>query len=203
MSIVDNERPPYVTFERRAVEDRAASIANGRYTTKDIDLAISMRPGARDTLEKEAEVWIRELYDRARAGLIPQTWPVAVEQAYQAWKKGEALPETGTPIKTWPVVSPSAAKDLIAAGITTVEALAELPDNLTHSIGTGAVALKQKAIAWLKASNDTGKVVEQMAAMSTQLQQLAELTKAQADEIKKLRAMIPEEEKPAKTKAVI
>ena len=29
MSTVDNERPPYVAFETRAVEDRAASVAQG------------------------------------------------------------------------------------------------------------------------------------------------------------------------------
>ena len=34
---LQEERPPYVTFEMRAVEDRAATIKNGYYTTKDVE----------------------------------------------------------------------------------------------------------------------------------------------------------------------
>ena len=192
MSTVDNDRPPYVVFERRAVEDRTASLNAGHYCSKDIDIAIITRPGSRDNLEKEASAWLRELHEKARQDMIPKTWAVAFSDAYAAWKKGEELPEKGTPIKGWPVLSPAVQKDLIHTGIRTVEDLAALPDAELGTIGTGAVSYKQKAIAWLEAAKDKGIVVEQVATLSNQVAELVALTKAQAEEIKKLRSQIPQ-----------
>lgn len=113
MSIVDNQRPPYVTFERRPVEDRMASAASGCYRTKDVDFVIVTRPGSRDTVEKEAEVWLREIAERAKPQRgqppqIPPEWPAAFRSAYERWKNNEEEPVNGTPIKGWPVLSPSA-----------------------------------------------------------------------------------------------
>lgn len=191
MPTVDNDRPPYVVFERRAIEDRNASIASGHYCSKDIDIAIITRPGSRDNLEKEAKVWLAELREKTRQQLIPPNWYDAFNTAYESWKKGEELPENGTPIRGWPVLSPAVQKDLIALGIRTVEDLAALPDGNLGSIGTGAVSYKQKAVAWLEAAKDKGKVIEQVSALSTQVAELVALTKAQAEEIKNLRAQLP------------
>lgn len=41
--------------------------------------------------------------------------------AYQAWKQGNALPETGTPLAAWSGVTADMAKALVAMGIRTVE----------------------------------------------------------------------------------
>ena len=191
MSTVDNDRPPYVVFERRAIEDRTASIAAGHYCSKDIDMAIITRPGSRDNLEKEARVWLSELREKARQQMLPPAWYDAFNSAYESWKKGEELPENGIAIKGWPVLSPAVQKDLIASGIRTVEDLANLPDGELGTIGTGAVSYKQKAIAWLDAAKDKGKVIEQVAALSTQVAELVSLTKAQATEIQNLRAQLP------------
>ena len=192
MSVVDNDRPPYVMFERRPVEDRAASSKEGHYVSKDVDFAIITRPGSRDTVEKEAIPWLAELATKARAKSIPESWATGFKDSYNAWKKGEELPESGTPIKGWQMLGPSAQKDLIHAGIRTVEDLANLPDSEIGQIGTGAISFKQKAVAWLAAANDTGKAAAQIADLTAKVTQLVELTQAQATEMAKLKAQLPQ-----------
>lgn len=191
MSVVDNNRPPYVAWETRPMEDRSASIANGHYTSKDVDFAVITRPGSRDTLDKEALVWLTELKNKAAKGEVPPAWYEGFKASYDSWKKGEELPANGTAIKDWPPLSPSARKDILAAGIRTVEDLAELSDSDLTSIGTGALAYKQKAQAWLKASGDTGKVAEQLSTMAQQIAELTALTANLIAENKELKAAVP------------
>lgn len=197
MSIVDNDRPPYVTFERRAVEDRAASELAGHYKTKDVDFVIVTRPGSRDTVEKEAEVWVREIEQKSKSrpgqqAQVPSTWGPAFRQAYEQWKAGEEIPTEGTPIKGWPLLSPGAQKELVHAGIRTVEDLAALPDGDLGGLGIGAMSYKQKAKAWLLSANDTGKAASQIADLTQKIEQLVSLSQQQAEEIKNLRAKLPQ-----------
>jgi hypothetical protein len=193
MAVTDNERPPYVAWEYRPVEDRAASIEKGHYATKDVAFAVITRPGSRDSLDKEAETWLAELSMRARKNEFRSDWLQALQQSYQFWKTGEEAPVSGTPIRGWQVLSPSAQKELIGLGIRTVEDLAALPDSELNPIGTGAVSYKQKARAWLDAASGNGKIAEQMADLSQKLTALTELTRKQAEEIDRLRAMVPQE----------
>ena len=192
---IDENRPPYVIFEERGIEDREATIKNGHYTEKSVDIAIITRPGSRDTLEKEAKTWLLELKEKGRKGEIPPNWFEAFDASYKSWKLGEEAPISGTAIKGWSALGSAAQKTLIAAGIRTVEDLAEIPDSELQNIGTGALSFKQKAVAWLKAANGVGKVVEQNAAMMVQVQELIDLTKKQAQEIEALRRQVPQPEK--------
>lgn len=190
---IDDNRPPYVVFERRPVEDRNASIAAGHFVSKEVDFAIITRPGSHDSLEKEAKIWLSEIREKARKneGGVPSTWPIAFDAAYKAFLEGEELPVSGTPIKGWPVLSPSAQKDIIASGIRTVEDLAEIPESSLSGIGTGSVLYKQKARAWLEAAKGPGKTTEQLVAQQKQLDELTALTKSLIEENKALRAALP------------
>ncbi len=194
MSMVDNTRPPYVQWESRAVEDRTASLANGHYTSKNVDFAVITRPGSRDTIEKEALPWLAELRLKAQKKEIPENWYPAFVESHKFWKDGEELPLTGTPIKGWPVLSPAAQKDLVQMGIRTVEDLAAFSDSELGLIGTGAASYKQKAQAWLAAASGPGKVAEQLSSLQTQLSELLTLTQKQAEEIKTLRTQVPQAE---------
>jgi len=185
---MDTTRPPYVQFEVREIEDRNASIEKGHYVAKDVDMAIIMRPGNRDSVEKEALVWLNEIREKARAGQVPQVWYDGFSDAYKRWKAGEEGSVKGTPIKTWPVLSPAARKDLLLAGVQTVEDLAQLPDGELGAIGTGAMLFKQKAQAWLATANDHGKVTEQMVSLTQQVQELTALVRKQAEENAELKA---------------
>jgi hypothetical protein len=175
------DRPPYVVFEYRPVEDRARSVAEGHYVAKDVAFVLVTRPGSKDTHVEEAASWISKLKERARQGQIPETWATAFEEKFKSWLKGEEVPLNGTPIKTWPVISPSASKAIIQAGFLTVEDLAQAADSEVSSIGTGAISYKQKAIHWLEQASSSGKIVERLSALEAQLSDLlrtnAELVK--------------------------
>lgn len=185
--VVDNSRPPYVVFERRAVEDRTASISKGHYVSKDVDFAVITRPGSRDSLDEEAVVWLAKLRERSKTNQVPPNWFEAFSAAYKAWKDGEEVPTDGTPIKGWPVLSPAAQKELIHVGIRTVEDLAQMPENELTVLGTGALSMKQKAIAWLQAAEGSGKIAEQMAALTAKIGDLTTLVQTQAAELDRLR----------------
>jgi hypothetical protein len=197
MSTVDNERPPYVQFERRAVEDRTASNTAGHYVSRDVDFAIVTRPGARDTVEKPVADLIAGWQQYAKSGSIPLTWVNGLKDSYRAWKEGEDVPTEGTPIKGWPPLSPAAQKDLIHAGVRTVEDLANLPDQDVASLVMGGIAFKLKAKSWLEAAKDTGRLAEQMTSMAVTLDSLKKLSEDQAAEIARLRALVPEQPKAA------
>jgi predicted flap endonuclease-1-like 5' DNA nuclease len=53
-----------------------------------------------------------------------------IKPHYDAWKAGQEIPETGTPLAAWSGVSPEQAEFLRTRGIRTVEDLADLTD--TH-----------------------------------------------------------------------
>lgn len=187
MSTVDNSRPPYVMWEIRQVEDRAASVEAGRYVAKDVDFAVITRPGSRDTQDEVAETWLKKIEERSRKGEIPANWHAAFKESYEFWKKGQEAPISGTPIKGWGVLSPAAQKDLLHAGIRTVEDLAEFSDSELSAIGIGALSYKQKAKAFLLAAKDVGQAAEKIAAQQKQIEELSELVRKLGVELETFR----------------
>jgi len=187
------DRPPYVVFDFKPVEDRTASIAQGHYVTKDVPFATITRPGSKDSVVKEAEVWLKDLAENARQGKVPDSWAAGFKEKYEAWKKGESAPVNGTPIKGWPVLSPSAQKTVIEAGFLSVEDLAKAGDNEVIGIGTGAIAYKQKAVLWLEQASGAGKLVERVASLETKLSDLLTTNQALAAENDRLKKLLPKE----------
>lgn len=180
MNVPVQERPPFVTFEYRPVEDRAASMKTGKYTTRDVPFALITRPGSKDTHVEEAEVWLEKLAVKARQDLVPHSWADGFRQRFEQWKKGEEPPVDGTPIKGWAILGPSAQQLVIQAGFKTVEDLAAASDAEVSSIGTGAIDLRQKARYWLEQASSTGKIVEEIAGLKTQLADLIRINQEQA-----------------------
>jgi hypothetical protein len=183
---MSEERPPYVEFHYKPVEDRAATITNGHYTSKDVAFAHIWRAGSKDKLEKEADAWLAGIEKAAREGMIPDNWFKFFSEKYSAWKKGEELPASGTPIKGWPVVSPAAQAMIIRAGYLTVEDLALSSDNEVSGIGMGAIGFKQKAKTWLEAAEQIGKPVEKISALEAKVSDLERLAREQMQTIKEL-----------------
>lgn len=188
---VDNERPAYVEFEEREFEDRAMTIANGAYTTKMVPVAIITRPGSRDSLEKVAEEWLKEMKEKSRQGMIPPTWYPAYQAKYSEWKSGVSTEGIdGTPIATWPLCGKALAKAFINAGIRSVEDLAQVADQDLQNVGTGALGMKQKAKFWLEQASGPGKTTERIASLENKLTELVDLVRQQADTIKAKDAQI-------------
>jgi hypothetical protein len=185
MPAVAEARPPYVVFETRPVEDRAASIEKGHYVTKDVDVAIITPMGSKDRTERIVTEWFAQLQQQVAEGRFPREWRTEFMAAHAAWKEGRELPLSGTPILTWPVASPAQVKSLLDAKVRTVEDLAQANEETIAMLGMGGRALKDKAVSWLQSANSTGKVTEELAAMRVANASLVErnavLEKAVAD----------------------
>lgn len=173
-------RPPYVRFERRALEDRAATLAAGCFQTKDVDFALITPRGSKDRIEQVVSEWFEKLEVEIQSERYPLAWFQHHQQAYAAWAKGEAIPDSGTPIKTWPALSPSQIRACLDLHVTTVEDLAAANEEIIMRLGLGGRTLVQRASQWLDTAKNVGKVAEETAALKAEkadLQaQVAQLT---------------------------
>jgi hypothetical protein len=116
-------------------------------------------------------------------------------QEYEAWKKGQAEPTTGTPIDRWPQLTPGQAANLKGLNIRTVEDMATLSETGLQEVGMGARKLQEDARKFLslaQAAADVGQLDELREAVASKDIQL----KQQADAIATLQAQMAELLKP-------
>ncbi len=162
------QRPPYVQFEQRAVEDRNATIKAGGLVMRDVDYVIVMQVGSKDTVEKDALDWLNDLDRLAQNGNYPIEWAQHFRRQYESWKAGFAAPELGLSVRQWPSLSKAQAENLIAAGVRTVEDVAGMNEQTMQRVGMGARELQRKARAYLE-SRESNKAAEQIAALQSEL----------------------------------
>lgn len=184
---MSEQRPSYVVFERRAVEDRAASLREGHYVARDLDFAIITPIGSKDRIPRQVDDWFKALEQQVREERIPKSWVDQYHQAYHSWKRGEAIPLNGTPIKGWPVLSPAHQANVISANILTVEDLAQANDEALRRIGLGALELRDKSIAWLKSSKDSGVMTQENAGLKAKIRQLESQVKTLEEAVEGLK----------------
>lgn len=173
------ERPAYVRFEKRAEEDRDATIKAGHFVGRDVDFVLITPPGSKDEVVKKVADWLPQLRVNVKDNRMPGELADRYLKAYEHWARGEEIPPTGTPIKGWPVLSPSQQKTCIeGANIRTVEDLAQANGEAISRLGMGGYELKQKAEAWLKASSSIGTVVQENVALRIKVDTLESQIKA-------------------------
>jgi hypothetical protein len=102
-------------------------------------------------------------------------WAV-IEPAYNAWKKGEEVPENGTPLAAWPGVNQDQAKFLRTKGIVSVEQVRDMSDSTIEMLPfPGRRDLPKLAKAFLEAQKDSdlaaenARLEERIAAMEQML----------------------------------
>lgn len=183
-------RPPYVSFEAKALEDRAASIEAGYYKTKDVDYALITPQGSKDRIEREVGDWLANLSQQAQEGRFPNEWLQHFRSSYAAWKEGRELPLNGTPILTWPSLSPSQVKQVLEAKLRTVEDLAGANEEAISRLGMGGRALKEKAVSWLSVAASGGKVTEELAALRVKAEAAEARNKQLEANVKELLAKV-------------
>lgn len=188
MATYDNS-PPYVRFETRAVEDGPASREKGYYVSRDIDIIIIVPRGSggKTTVEEPYDRWLRSVRNtpfrhELRAGdantpmssaRFPDEWIDKIQEAYAAWKKGQEIPESGTPLAQWGVASPAQREQLIRLHIFTVEQLAESTEEALQNFGLGGRALRQRARDFLATREGQAiKVSAEMAELRKQNESL-------------------------------
>jgi hypothetical protein len=179
---------PYVQFEMRPTEDRTTAKADGVCQLVDVPWAIVRAAGSKDSLEKTADAWLSQLATYAKDGRVPPSWPSDYRNAFELWKKGEEIPLNGTPIKTWPPLSPSQRKNILAAGILTVEDLARANDETLAKIGMGAHSVTQMAQKWLLEAKDQGATSKALADAMVLVESLKETVQNQVEQLRELKA---------------
>lgn len=172
LSVSREARPPYVQFERREVEDRTLSEAQGKYVARNVDFVLITPQGSKDVVEREVAVWFPYLVEQIRQGRIDPRWLEGWKHGYDLWLKGQEIPLNGTPVRTWVAATPAQQKLLISLNVLTVEDLSMANDETLARIGMGANELKRRAQDYLKEANGPGKVVAEVAAMRVELSNL-------------------------------
>jgi hypothetical protein len=162
------ERPAYVRFERRPIENKAATLEQGKWVGRDVDFALITPPYSKDVHVVKCDQWLANLEADLRNERIPLAWAENYRKQYHAWKNGQELPLNGTPIKGWGVISPAQQQTLTSINILTVEDLAGINDEGVRRIGMGAIELKNKAKAWLAQLSDKGPLTLENAALKTE-----------------------------------
>lgn len=165
------ERPAWVQFETRTQE---RVNANGERVSVDVDYALVTPPYSKDCVDLIASEWIAQLGIDAKAGRIPDQWANGYKEKYKAWKSGQELPVDGTPLKGWSLLSPAQLKNLIAAGMRSVEDVAGMNDEGMRGYGMGALDLRNKAEAYLKAQSGPAKLAAETAALKANVKTLEE-----------------------------
>lgn len=190
-------RPPYVIFEMRPEEDRAASQAKGHAVYKDVAYVIVTPQGSKDRYERVASEWFEQKQLEANEGRFPAEWLQHYRNQFQLWQQGQEVPLDGTSILNWPVATKAQVKTLIGIGVRTVEDLALANEETLARIGMGSRSLQAQARAYLENAKDSGVVVKQVTALQEENAQLKLALAKQAEQIDLLLARIPETEAPA------
>lgn len=185
------ERPAYVQFERRAIEDKAASLRDGVYRAKDVDFALVTPPYSKDCVEQKVEQWLANLERNVRDGRVPETWAKQWKESLARWKEGQEMPVNGTAIKGWGVISPAQQATIIGINCRTVEDLAQINDEGIRRLGMGAIELRDKARNWLASMKDHGSVAVQMSALEQENRSLKASLETMAKQIEALQTMLP------------
>lgn len=163
------DRPPFVRFKREAVEDKAATLREGRWMGKDVDFAHVTAPYSKDVFIQPVAEWMQNLQNEVKADRFPQSWYDLFSENYAKWKRGEELPLRGTPIRGWLALSPAQQETLIRMNVLTIEDLASINDEGIQRIGPGGIEIKYKAQAALQAAKDTGPVVMENAHLKVEV----------------------------------
>lgn len=192
---IRDERPPYISFHRSAVEDKEASRAAGHYVGKDVDMVHVTPAYTKDVMKHRVEMWFSTKDQDVNNGRFPQKWLDEYKAQYQAWKKGQTLPLNGVPIKGWGVISPGQQETLIRLNVLTVEDLALMNADGVRMIGPGAIDLKNKAIAWLGELKDKGANTMEIAHLKSENDTLKGAVETLERQVKTLMAAMSKEDR--------
>lgn len=170
-----------VGFGMLPVEDKSASEKAGHPVYVDREFFSARVPGDKNT----HSLRIATKQDRER-----------FPRAYAAFKDRGSVPLNGMPIEQWPIISRAQSLTLRAAGIHTVEAMAEVHDGHIDKLGSNARELKVKARAYLAQATDAAAAQKLAADNQRKDDEMTELRRQIADLASRLEA--PEKRGPGR-----
>jgi hypothetical protein len=186
MPEVQLERPAYITFALKPVEDREQTIKTGMFTLKDEEFVYITPPGSKDRIERKVSEWLPQIRDQMKQDRLPLAFVQYYESAYKEWKETGEVPLHGTYIKNVAIFSPAQIETMLKAGIKTVEDLAAANEESISRLGMGGRALKMQAENWLKSGSQGGAQAAQLTALQLQNEELTKSNKELAEQVKTL-----------------
>ena len=190
MPEIAEQRPPYVEFKFRSVEDRNASLAAGHYVARDVAYAFITPAGSKDRTEKIAEEWLKHLDMEVKQQRFPAEWLKHYKAAYEAWKEDRELPPTGTALSSWPPLSPAQLENLLQLRIRTVEDLASANEEAIMRMGMGGRALKSLAEEWLRTSKGIGQTTATISELRRENAELKAQHETAQEQLRNLSAQV-------------
>lgn len=169
---------PYVTFSTETIEDVARTKADGVMRFKDQDYAISTVPGDKGNNVYKIESFFERKDQEVRNGRASAEWLKKWRNDYELYKQGKEIPEDGTPIKGWKLLSGAQQEELIRINIRTVEALAAMNDDGIRNFGMGAIEMKRRAKAWIEQNQSKEKDTLLLADLMQKIDSLTGTVKA-------------------------
>lgn len=188
----------YVEFELRPEEDRTQSIEAGHPVFVDVEYAIITMPGGSLVVDKKITPELMHEWKHGSGRKPPSPFAVT---AYNAWKEGQEAPLNGMDLKNWPGITPAKTKMCHGANIRTVEDLAAAHSDAQRKIGMGALALVNKAKAYLE-NSEGNKASEAISAMQVKMESMQAEIERLKDENGTLRSELddkPKRGRPKKT----
>lgn len=147
-------------FFRKAIENPVRTEKEGRPIFDDYEMVETIIPG--DRLTKPVFV-VSEEHKRR--------WP----NEYAAFKRGEEIAQSGTPLEHWPLMTTARVAELKAIGIFSVDMLADVSDANLNALGPNARKLREQARAFLAAAKDNSIVSAQTAEIQSLKEQVTRL----------------------------
>lgn len=176
----DRKNPVIPRFYVEAQKNNFQTAQQGRPVFDDVEMVQCIIPGDNKSMPTYA------VNDEHRA-----RWP----KQYEAFKKGIDMPRHGTPLKEWPVMTPSLIAMFAHANIVTIEELAAVGDNHLQNLGMGSRSFRDKARVYLDVAKNGVAPIERMMAEIEALKQSQRLQAAtiesQAAQIEALESPTP------------
>ena len=182
--MLQQARMPFVRFDTVVAETRDAE---GHALYKNKYYVFITPAGGKDELMKDAEEWITELrrkgetrgaFDNA-AGEYTR-WYEHFSKGFDAYKKGEEMQTTGTPIRACLAYTKAEIATIESVRIYSIEDLAACNEEEMRNMGIGGRTMKQKAIDIMETSKNS-RPAEEMAAMRQKIEEMQDTINAMKD----------------------
>lgn len=169
---------PHISFEQRDIEDRELTMASpdGMPKYKTVDYVVIRAPGSKDTVERVADEWLSSIKKASREQALncyPMEAVQKIESGYKEWKETQVMPEFGTPIRMCLMYTPAEQKNILGAGVVTLEQMADANEMTMGAIPNGREMKRRAQLAIDKASES--KTAQTIDALQSEIEALKAL----------------------------
>jgi hypothetical protein len=175
---LSHKEMPYVVFKTETIPDPVRTKTDGVYRCKDQDYAVITVPGDKGNNIDKIEAFFEKKEQELKIGRVHPEWIRKWRNEYALYQQGQAIPEDGTPIKGWKLITGAQQEEFLRMNVRTVEALANLSDDGVRNFGMGAIELKRRAQAWVAQNGSVEAGALKLAEVTRQVDSLLGQVKA-------------------------